>query len=89
MCDPLVDIAMFAIYAYYDEAEIDALIKRYFERAPSLNEQLRIYSYVALGGFLWSLWTCYKQAFGVTFGDYGMKMYHYAKNYYKKIKSLI
>ena len=83
MADPLIDIAMFAIYAYYDYERLMQLIELYFEREVSKTELLRIFCYMALGGFLWTLWTCYKQALGVSFGDYGLKMYRYAKDYYK------
>lgn len=84
MCDPLIDIAMFGIYSYYSQYQIDKLIEYYFKRKPTEEEKFRIYSYVALSGFLWSIWTQYKQALGDRFGDYGLKMYRYAKEYYKK-----
>lgn len=88
MADPLIDIAMFAIYAYYDHEKLIQLTQIYFEREATKEELLRIFCYVALGGFLWTLWTCYKQALGVSFGDYGLKMYRYAKDYYRKVKEL-
>ncbi|MGF7110191.1 phosphotransferase [Treponema pedis] len=89
MCDPLADLAMFSIYSYYENEQIENLMNIYFEREPSENERLRVYCYVVLGGFLWALWTSYKQALGIEFGDYGLKMYRYAKDYYKKIKRLL
>lgn len=89
MCDPLVDIAMFAIYSYYTEEELENLMSIYFQRNAEYEERLRIYCYVALAGFLWTLWTCYKQALGISFGEYGLKMYRYAKDYYKKVKELV
>lgn len=82
MCDPLADIAMFAIYSYFSEAQVEDLMYRYFQRPPEPEERLRVYIYVSLAGFLWALWTCYKQALGINFGEYGMKMYRYAKDYY-------
>ena len=62
---------------------------RYFRRDPESEEKLRVYIYVALAGFLWALWTCYKQALGENFGEYGLKMYRYAKDYYKQIMQMI
>ena len=56
--------------------------------ATSLEEQLVVYSYVALGGFLWSLWAIYKSALGEEFGEYTIIMYRYAKGYYRKIAKL-
>lgn len=84
MADPIIDVAMFAIYSYYDHKKTMELFEIYLKRKPTDEELLRLYSYISLSGFLWTLWTCYKQALGVTFGDYGLKMYRYAKDYYKK-----
>ena len=88
MCDPLVDIAMFAIYSYFSEHQIRDLTRRYLQREPEYEEQLCISIYVALSGFLWALWTCYKQALGENFGEYGLKMYRYAKDYYKHVMQM-
>ena len=81
----LIDIAMCAIYSYYDDEQVDRLIEWYLERQPSEEEKTIIYSYVALGGFLWSLWTVYKHFLGQEFGEYSIIMYRYAKRYYRKI----
>jgi CTP:phosphocholine cytidylyltransferase-like protein/thiamine kinase-like enzyme len=89
MCDPVIDISMFAIYSYFEHERLEELMGYYFENGPSYEERLRIYIYAALGGFLWALWAEYKQALGVTFGDYTLKMYRYAKTYYKKSMELI
>lgn len=88
MCDCLTDIAMFAIYSYYNEEQLTILIESYFDRPAKKEELLRIYSYVSLGGFLWALWTEYKSSLGEEFGDYGIKMYRYAKDYYKKVTEI-
>lgn len=84
MCDPLIDISMCAIYSYYDETEMEHLMELYFERTPTEEERFVIYSYAALGGFLWALWAVYKSALGEEFGEYTLIMYGYAKKYYKK-----
>jgi CTP:phosphocholine cytidylyltransferase-like protein/thiamine kinase-like enzyme len=82
MCDPLMDISMYSIYSYYSKSEMDELLKMYLQREPDKDETTRLYIYAALGGYLWAIWTEYKQSFGVEFGDYGMKMYRYAKDFY-------
>ena len=82
MCDPVMDISMYSIYSYYTKSEMDELFKIYLQREPDNNETTRLYIYAALGGYLWAIWTEYKQSFGVEFGDYGMKMYRYAKDFY-------
>lgn len=84
MCDPLIDISMAAIYSYYNEDSIDQLIVTYLKRTPTDEERFIVYAYVALGGFLWSLWAVYKSAVGEEFGDYTLIMYRYAKTYYRK-----
>lgn len=89
MCDCLVDIAMFAIYSYYEEEQLLKLMSLYFDRPASDEEKLRIYTYVALSGFLWALWAEYKASLGEEFGDYTLKMYRYAKDYYKKVRLLL
>lgn len=89
MCDPLVDIAMCAIYSYYNEEQTDRLIETYFERKPTMEERFTIYAYMALGGFLWSLWAVYKASLGEEFGEYTIIMYRYAKNYYKKCSKIV
>jgi CTP:phosphocholine cytidylyltransferase-like protein/thiamine kinase-like enzyme len=88
MCDPIMDISMYAIYSYYSQSEMDTLLRIYLQREPDTNEKERLYMYAALGGYLWALWTEYKQSFGVEFGDYGMKMYRYAKEYYNHFQKI-
>lgn len=88
MCDPLVDLAMFSIHSYFSEAQIDDLMQRYFCRTPEYEEKLRVYMYCGLAGFLWALWTCYKQALGENFGEYGLKMYRYTKDFYKRVMQI-
>lgn len=88
MCDPLIDVAMCGIYSYYKEADMDRLLFTYLRREPAVEEVLITYSYVALGGFLWSLWAVYKSAVGEEFGEYTLIMYRYAKTYYKKVMEI-
>lgn len=58
----------------------------YFGRPAEAEERMVVYSYMALGGFLWALWAVYKSSLGDEFGDYTLIMYRYAKRYYEKIK---
>lgn len=84
MCDPLIDISMCAIYVYYTEEQMNQLAELYLERPADDEERMVIYSYAALGGFLWALWAIYKASLGEEFGEYTLIMYRYAKDYYKK-----
>jgi len=83
MQDPHVDIAMFCIYALYSKEEIDNLINIYFDNMCPRNVRIKIYCYIAICGLLWSNWCEYKQHLGIEFGEYSLKQYRYAKEYFK------
>jgi len=82
MCDPHFDIAIFCIFMDYDKSRIDNVINMYFDDNASEESILKIYSYAAVGGFLWSVWSEYKRTMGDDFGDYTIKQYKYAKRFY-------
>lgn len=86
MQDVHVDIAMFAIYALYSKKEVDWLIETYFQGQPSTAVRAKIYCYIAVCGLLWSNWCEYKKTCGVEFGEYSLKQYRYAKEYYRYAK---
>lgn len=83
--DPHIDIAMFAIYAGFNKNEIDRLIDVYFDGKVSNLLRMKIYSYVAISGFLWSNWCEYKYTLGVEFGEYSISQYRYGKEYSKMV----
>lgn len=83
MQDPHVDIAMFCIYALYNKRQVDRLINIYFENKCDKETRLKIYCYIAACGLLWSNWCEYKRSFGVEFGEYSLRQYRFAKDYYK------
>ena len=83
MQDPHVDIAMFAVYAMYDREQVDALIDAYFPEGCKNEIRIKIYCYIAACGLLWSNWCEYKRNLGVEFGEYSLRQYRYAKDYYK------
>ncbi len=87
MQDPHVDIAMFCIYSLYDKRQIDRLINLYFEGECPHNIHKKIYCYIAVCGLLWSNWCEYKRNLGVEFGEYSLRQYRYAKDYYKLAKT--
>ncbi|MGM9615755.1 MAG: NTP transferase domain-containing protein [Oscillospiraceae bacterium] len=88
MQDKDVDIAMFAIYSLYDRPEVDRLIDLYFEEDGGCDEVTRtkIYAYIAACGLLWSNWCEYKRNLGVEFGEYSLRQYRYAKDYYRLVR---
>lgn len=86
MQDPHVDIAMFCIYSLYDRKEVERLIDIYFQGNCTKEIRMKIYCYIAACGLLWSNWCEYKRTLGVEFGEYSLKQYRYAKDYYKIFK---
>jgi len=82
MCDPHFDLAIFCIFADYDKEQIDRASNIYFDGCTDEISRLKVYTYCAVGGFLWSVWSEYKGSMGVDFGDYTMKQYRYAKRFY-------
>lgn len=83
MQDPHVDIAMFGIYALYDKKRMDKLISLYFREGCSDRTRVKIYCYIAVCGLLWSNWCEYKRSLGVEFGEYSLRQYRFAKEYYR------
>lgn len=89
MQDPHVDIAMFCIYSLYEREKADRLIDIYFEDNCSAETRIKIYCYIAACGLLWSNWCEYKCQLGVEFGEYSLRQYRYAKDYYRIVKELL
>lgn len=83
MQDPHVDIAMFCIYSLYDRSQVDNLIESYFSEGCDDETRIKIYCYIAVCGLLWSNWCEYKRNLGVDFGEYSLRQYRYAKEYYR------
>ena len=87
MQNPLVDVAMFCIYSLYDREQTDDLIDAYFPEGCRRQDRILIYCYIAACGLLWSNWCEYKRTLGVEFGEYSLRQYRYAKDYYKIVRS--
>ena len=83
MQDPHVDIAMFCIYSLYNRQECDRLIDIY------RSTRTKIYIYIAMCGLLWSNWCEYKRKLGVEFGEYNLRQYRYAKDFYRAAKEMM
>ena len=83
MQDPHVDLAMFSIYSFYSKSQVDDLIEIYFlGKCPDMT-RIKIYCYVAACGLLWSNWCEFKRSLGVDFGEYSLRQYRYAKDFYR------
>lgn len=81
MADPHTDLAMFAVYSYFDRAKLDHLIDLYFEDNCPLEIRVKVYCYAAACGLLWSNWCEYKSSLGVEFGEYSLQQYRSAKEF--------
>ena len=80
---------MFCIYSLYDRRQCDRLIDIYFHNACSHPTRAKIYCYISMCGLLWSNWCEYKRKLGVEFGEYSLRQYRYAKDFYKYAKELM
>ena len=83
MQDPHVDIAMFCIYSLYGKKQVDHLIDLYFQGRCAHMTRVKIYAYIAICGLLWSNWCEFKRNLGVEFGEYSLRQYRFAKDYYR------
>lgn len=79
--DPLVDLAMFSIYAMYNQADMEHLLQLYLKKEPTPLQKARLLAYAAVCGFLWSEWCEYKAMLGVEFGAYSLAQYEYAREF--------
>lgn len=87
MQDPHVDIAMFCIYSMYNRSQVDQTINMYFTEGCPDEIRRKIYCYIAVCGLLWSNWCEYKRGFGVEFGEYALRQYQYAQEYFAIVKN--
>lgn len=86
MQDPHVDLAMFCIYSMYNKTQVDKLIDTYFENSCTEAVRTKIYCYISACGLLWSNWCEYKRSLGVDFGEYSLRQYRFAKDYYRIVR---
>lgn len=85
MNDPMWDLAALFLENEFTMKEQDAFINCYFEGHEPANARKKIFAYQILMDYLWSVWTCVKEAQGDDFGSYGMDRYTRAINNLNKI----
>lgn len=88
MQDPHVDIAMFCIYSLYSRKQVDRLVDIYFENDCEDLIRAKIYAYISICGLLWSNWCEFKRNLGVEFGEYSLRQYRFAKDYFRYTEEL-
>jgi thiamine kinase-like enzyme len=82
MADPLIDLAMFSIYASYDKNMVTALFKLYYKEKLTKTTLIKLYILISLAGLLWSNWCGYYDKFGYDFNEYWLNQYNLSKKYY-------
>ncbi|MDR2373026.1 MAG: phosphotransferase [Bifidobacteriaceae bacterium] len=80
--DPIMDVAMCGMYSFMPRERLELALRLYLERPARAEETARLYLYLALSGYLWSLWAHYKTHAGEDYGDYGPKTNAYMLQYY-------
>ena len=83
MQDPHIDIAMFCVYNDWTKEDVDRLIDIYFDGECSQATRVKIYCYISACGLLWSNWCEFKRHLEVEFGEYALRQYQYAADYYR------
>ena len=86
MNDPMWDIAALFLESNFSEENQDYFLTRYFEGKEPTNARKKIFVYQILMDYLWTVWTCIKEAQGDDFGSYGMDRYTRAINNLKRIE---
>lgn len=84
MCNPLIDLASFAIYNQFNEEQIYNMLQLYYNHPPVEEEQEMIYRYMAMEGLISAVW--YLNRIENEKNKTAMyQSYFYAVNYFHKI----
>lgn len=83
MQDPNLDIAMICLYSQLDRNMIDVIIDTYYGERVDDRTRYLIYAYIAIGGFIWSIWCEVKEGSRVLDNKYACSQYEYAKEYFQ------
>lgn len=84
--DPMWDVAAHFIECEFTEDEEEMFLKAYFNSNVTEKDKIKILCHKICQDFLWSLWTCVKEAQGDNFGDYGKMRYKRAIKNLAKLK---
>lgn len=85
MNDPMWDIAALFLESNFTDESKDYFLSHYFDGNEPENARKKILVYQILMDYLWTVWTCIKEAQGDDFGTYGMDRYTRAIENLKKI----
>ena len=82
MQDPNLDIAMICLYSQLDRNMINVIIDTYYGEKVDDSTRYLIYAYIAIGGFIWSIWCEVKEGPQVLENKYARSQYDYAMKYF-------
>lgn len=85
MNDPNWDIAAYILESQLDEESIDFLIKKYYDRTATVEEILKIKSYILAQDLLWTVWALIRHYNGDDFLEYCYMRYERFKKNMEKI----
>lgn len=83
MQDPNLDIAMICLYSQLNRNMIDRIIDTYHGHRVDDTTRYLIYAYIAIGGFIWSIWCEVKEGPHVLENQYAYSQYEYAMEYFQ------
>ncbi|MDO5728180.1 MAG: phosphotransferase [Actinomycetaceae bacterium] len=89
MGDPLLDCVMFGLYSSFGPIRMKKLWEVYLQREPSSSESQRLNAYVALGGYLWSLWVVSRGNSYNNFEHYRETQFDFARVYSMSVEAQI
>ena len=87
--DPMWDLAAHALECGFSPVEEELLLKKYFEVGEVEEKyKTKVLIFQICQDFLWSIWTCIKEAKGDDFGSYGIDRYTRARLNLERIEKL-
>ena len=79
--DPGFDLGSYICGGKHSEEDVEAVLRCYFGRTPTLVERRHFLAYIAITGFFYMHWTMYKEFKGQEIGELKRLWYSYATKY--------
>lgn len=85
MGDPAWDVASLCLHSQLDLEGVHRIIEAYYSLDPDAVIYDKVYAYLAIGGFIWSLWTELREGDQLSACSYLEKQYQYVEPYYTMV----
>lgn len=85
MGDPAWDVASLCLHSQLDLEGAHRIIEAYYGPDPDAVIYDKVYAYLAIGGFIWSLWTELREGDQLSACSYLEKQYQYVETYYTMV----